>query len=304
MLEGPTLPSAEQRTLERGALVTALVVLLARSVAEAEERIGGELLRDLLAPTPHDTVLVRERARRHGAQLDGPLVVAVAGPADGGRQATARAASRLADGMHGVAGEHEGAVVLVVPASDARQVGQQLAAAVARAGTSATVGVAGPAPARDLSATYAEARGCLETLVTLGRVGDVTDPAGLGVARLLLGGNGPAQLAEFVERELGPVSAYDEQRGTSLVATLDAWFASGGSLKDTAAALHVHPNTVTQRLDRVTGLMGDAWRAPSGRSTSSSRCASAASRHDVALAHTMWAILYGSRPCAGRHTGT
>ena len=115
VLEGPPLPSAEQRTLERGALVTALVVLLARTVAEAEERIGGELLRDLLSPTPYDAVLVRERARRHGAQLDGPLVVAVAGPADGDRQATARAAARLADTLHGVAGEHEGAVVLVVP---------------------------------------------------------------------------------------------------------------------------------------------------------------------------------------------
>ena len=46
------------------------------------------------------------------------------------------------------------------------------------------------------------------------------------------------------------------------MATLDAWFASGGSLKDTAAALHVHPNTVTQRLDRVTGLLGETWRAP------------------------------------------
>jgi DNA-binding PucR family transcriptional regulator len=46
------------------------------------------------------------------------------------------------------------------------------------------------------------------------------------------------------------------------VATLDAWFSSGGSLKETAAALHVHPNTVTQRLERVTGLLGESWRAP------------------------------------------
>lgn len=262
VIEGPPLSSAEQRTLERGALVTALVVLLARTVAEAEERIGGELLRDLLSPTPYDAVLVRERARRHGAQLDGPLVVAVAGPAEGDRPTTTRAAARLADTLHGVAGEHEGSVVLVVPEGDARSVGDQLAAAVTRAGASATVGVAGPAPAAEVAATYGEARGCLETLLTLGRAGEVTDPAGLGVARLLLGANGPGQLAEFVDRELGPVAAYDEQRGTSLVATLDAWFASGGSLKDTAAALHVHPNTVTQRLERVTGLLGDAWRAP------------------------------------------
>jgi DNA-binding PucR family transcriptional regulator len=113
-----------------------------------------------------------------------------------------------------------------------------------------------------VATTYTEARGCLETLLTLCRAGEVADPAGLGVARLLLGGNGPAQMAEFVERELGPVSAYDAQRGTSLVDTLDAWFASGGSLKDTAAALHVHPNTVTQRLERIGELLGPGWRDP------------------------------------------
>jgi DNA-binding PucR family transcriptional regulator len=122
--------------------------------------------------------------------------------------------------------------------------------------------VAGPGPVADVAATHAQARGCLEALQTLGRHGDVSDPAGLGVARLLLGANGSGELADFVERELGPVTAYDAQRGTRLVATLDAWFGSGGSLKDTAAALHVHPNTVTQRLDRVTGLLGESWRAP------------------------------------------
>ena len=41
--------------------------------------------------------------------------------------------------------------------------------------------------------------------------------------------------------------------------TLEAWFASGGHLKDTAAALHLHPNTVTQRLERVGELLGAGW---------------------------------------------
>ena len=46
------------------------------------------------------------------------------------------------------------------------------------------------------------------------------------------------------------------------VETLEAWFAGGGRLKETGAALHIHPNTVSQRLDRVAGLLGDDWREP------------------------------------------
>ena len=61
---------------------------------------------------------------------------------------------------------------------------------------------------------------------------------------------------------LGPVRAWDARRGTGLVETLEAWFATGGHLKDTAAALHLHPNTVTQRLDRVGELLGAGWREP------------------------------------------
>jgi DNA-binding PucR family transcriptional regulator len=98
--------------------------------------------------------------------------------------------------------------------------------------------------------------------VTLGRTGDVSDPAGLGLTRLLLGENGPGQLGEYVDVTLGPVLAYDAQRGTRLVETLEAWFATGGSVKEAAERLHVHPNTVVQRLDRIGELLGAGWRDP------------------------------------------
>ena len=101
-----------------------------------------------------------------------------------------------------------------------------------------------------------------DTLVRLGRRGQVSDPAGLGVARLLLGDNDPEHVTAFVETMVGPVRDWDERRGTGLVDTLEAWFASGGHLKDTARALHVHPNTVTQRLERIGELLGAGWRDP------------------------------------------
>ena len=253
------LALAERRTLERGALVTALVLLFARTVAQTEERLGGELLTDLLEGATPD-LLLRERARRQRVVLDPPLVVAVASVARIDRHAAARVATRLATARRGLAGEHRGAVVVLVPSGDALEVGRQLREAVHAAGGVATVGVAGTGS--EPAAAYAEARRCLDTLTTLGRSGDVSDPAGLGVTRLLLGENGPEELGEYVETTLGPVLAYDAQRGTSLLETLEAWFETGGRVRDTAERLHVHPNTVVQRLDRVTELLGPEWREP------------------------------------------
>jgi sugar diacid utilization regulator len=257
------LDTAARRTLERGALVTALVLLFGRSVAEAEDRVRGELLSDLLERRDPDEVRLRERARRQGADLAGDTAVAVALVEGVERHRAAQVAARLAGELRGLAGEHDGRVVLVAPADDPLAVARQLHDRVDAAGGRSTVGVArgtgGPVGVAD---AYPEARRCLDTLLTLGRSGEVSDPAGLGLARLLLGQNGPEELAAFIESAVGPVLAYDERRGTGLVATLEAWFAAGARPAETAKRLHVHPNTVAQRLDRIGTLLGDDWRDP------------------------------------------
>lgn len=262
------LDLAGRRTLERGALVTALVLLFARSVTDAEERLGGQLLADLLEADPESRERLRERVRRHGVSLDGPLVVAAATVDGADRHRVSRAAVALARRGSGLAGEHRGAIVLVVPGEDPLRVGADLQAAIAELGGVGTVGVAATSDGLRgdrLVSAHREARRCLDTLVRLGRGGEVSDPAGLGVARLLLGDNDPEHVTAFVETMIGPVRAWDERRGTGLVVTLEAWFATGGHLKDTASVLHVHPNTVTQRLERVGELLGSGWREP-GRS--------------------------------------
>ena len=259
------LDLAGRRTLERGALVTALVLLFARSVTDAEERLGGQLLADLLESDPASRERLRDRVRRHSASLDGPVVVAAATVDGADRHRASRAALALARRSSGLAGEHRGAVVVVVPSETPHQVGADLRAAVAELGGVATVGVAATSDALHgdrLVTAHHEARRCLDTLVRLGRRGAVSDPAGLGVARLLLGDNDREHVAAFIEATIGPVRAWDARRGTGLVTTLEAWFASGGHLKDTAADLHVHPNTVTQRLERIGELLGAGWRDP------------------------------------------
>lgn len=262
VLRGPDAVGAgDRRTLERAALVAALVVLFNRSVAEAENRVRGEVLDDLLAAPLRHPATLRERGLRHGADLDTPHVVLVARVPDADRLRAAATATRVAVDHGGLAGRHDGDVVLVLPGADALGLARQAQERLAEPGTVVTIGVAGPvAGVAAYAEAWTEARQCVSTLLALGRVGEVADPAALGLTRLLLGTAGPRELAAFLDRTLGPVRRYDDRRGTDLVGTLEAWYATGGGVAAAARRLHVHPNTVAQRLDRVGQLLGQRWR--------------------------------------------
>ncbi|NEC51036.1 PucR family transcriptional regulator, partial [Actinospica acidiphila] len=111
-----------------------------------------------------------------------------------------------------------------------------------------------------VASAYAEARRCLDTLRLLGRAGDGSAAEDFGFLGLLLAGE--RDIAGFVDRTIGKVVAYDERRGTELLRTLDAYFSCGMSPARTKDDLHVHVNTVAQRLDRVGRLLGDDWQSP------------------------------------------
>ncbi|SCE27400.1 PucR family transcriptional regulator, partial [Streptomyces sp. DfronAA-171] len=124
-----------------------------------------------------------------------------------------------------------------------------------------TVAAAGPVagPAR-LATAHAEAVRCLRALHVLGRAGEGASAAELGFLGILLGDD--KDLDGFVEKTLGPLLAYDAQRATELVRTLRAYFGAGGSLVRAKETLHVHVNTVVQRLERVEALLGPDWNTP------------------------------------------
>ncbi|WP_329244237.1 GAF domain-containing protein [Streptomyces sp. NBC_01478] len=274
----PGLDPVDQRTLERAAMVTSLLLLARRSAAEAEQRVRGELLDDLLDARDRDPRLLRERASRLDADLDATHVVLAAGldgtAADADQEAAARsrlrsAASHLAGTRHGLAAARDGGTVLLLPldlgdtATDlARRTVGLLGAAVHEAVTvGASAPVEKPAARPDaVAAAYEEGRRCLDTLRLSGRTGDGADAEDFGFLGLLLAGD--RDIGGFVERTIGQVVRYDERRGTELLHTLDAYFACGMSPARTKDDLHVHVNTVAQRLERVGRLLGEDWQEP------------------------------------------
>jgi DNA-binding PucR family transcriptional regulator len=84
----------------------------------------------------------------------------------------------------------------------------------------------------------------------------------LGVYRFLLAPGGPDEAAEFVRRTVGPLLDHDAARGTDLARTLEEYLASGRQHGATAERLHIHPNTLYQRLGRIGAVLGEDWRSP------------------------------------------
>jgi purine catabolism regulator len=96
-----------------------------------------------------------------------------------------------------------------------------------------------------------EARWALEVARTEGRV----------VCRYgeQLGAVGPRSLTEakaLVDRVLGPVIAYDRDKGTELIASLAAFLRANRSWQQAAEELHLHKQTLVYRMRRVEELTG------------------------------------------------
>ena len=257
------LAEADQRILERAAVVTALLLLSRRSLAEAESRVRGELLEDLVARPGEDPATIRERARRIGVDLDDAHTILVVRADPQLRQRLSAWAAGQAAHRGGLAAYRDGLAVLLVPGGDPGV----LAARLAREGRGAvgapvTVGAAGPVRGPDAVApAYREAERCAAALVALGRAGAGASRADLGFVGLLLG-SGERDIDGYVQAALAPVLDYDDRHGTALRQTLEAYFGAGGSPARAAEALHVHVNTVTQRLSRLANLLGTDWQRP------------------------------------------
>ncbi|MFF8601503.1 helix-turn-helix domain-containing protein [Streptomyces sp. NPDC015232] len=256
------LTGEDERLLELAAQSVALLLLMQRSTAVAEGPVRDELLDDLLAEPQHAPQQIAQRARRLGIDLRKPHVLVVARP-EGGEQGRAVVwASSYAYRMGGLKTVQGGCIVLLLPGVDASAAARAVSAELAPLlGHPVSVGAAGPGWSPDSVARLAqEAMRCLDAMSALGGAGAAASVEDLGFLGLLLSDD--HDVDGFIESAIGPVLDYDAERFTDLTRTLEAYFASGGSPTNAAEALHVHPNTVSRRLERIGELLGAEWQKP------------------------------------------
>jgi purine catabolism regulator len=76
----------------------------------------------------------------------------------------------------------------------------------------------------------------------------------LGLYQLLTALGSSAEAARFFRKTLGRLITHDDNKNAELVETLEAFFACHGNLSQTANRLHIHRNTLTYRLERISAI--------------------------------------------------
>jgi len=79
--------------------------------------------------------------------------------------------------------------------------------------------------------------------------------------------SGDARMATFVDRELGPLLAYDAAHGSDLTGVLEAYLAAGGNKAVAAAHAHLARPTLYERLRHIERILGVSLAAADSRAS-------------------------------------
>jgi GAF domain-containing protein len=253
------LDPADRRTVERAGMVTALVLLFERQAADTRQSARNRAVSELIAGRgPLEDRI--EVARTAGVDPDAPFCLLVLRGDPGASTRALALSAGAATGEASLVGAHDGDVVALVPGTDPDRLAATVAARLGRR-TDVTVAGVGPLTGVEgLADAHVEAVRTVAALVALGHRGRGAAATQLGFAGLIVGSD--PDVADYVRRELGALVDYDARRGTDLVGTLAAYFDAGRSPRHAAGGLHVHVNTVAQRLERIGALLGDDWQEP------------------------------------------
>ncbi|MCY1674980.1 GAF domain-containing protein [Pseudarthrobacter sp. SL88] len=261
LLVGPgasALSDVERRTVERGAQTLALLTMQQDAIVNAEERARTDLVADLISGrSPVEEVLRRGKSR--GIELDRTWVAVAVPTPKNGRDRALRFLNQTHRGW--LAAHHDEGVTVLVPEVDAKAAAQAVRSGLSALDNPLLLAVAsGKAGSLgDLPSAVTEAWSCAEFLPHLGVV-DAAVAAVDFAPYFTLFGPTAARAEEFIRSTIGGIIQWDDEHNSELVKTLLMFIDQGTSTTATARALFIHPNTVKQRLDRITALIGP-WRS-------------------------------------------
>lgn len=266
-----TLDRGERDALEQAARFLSLEVAKQQAVQAIEMRFASELL-EMVLSGGRRAAEVPGRLRAFGVDPTGPLTVcAVAFAA--GEAATVHGLAEVigeffaAEGIPVVVASGSQDVVAVLPwrrpEGEVPPLAERLVKAVERRfpGLRPVVGVGGMAPhSGELRRPLVQSREACRVLRRT-RSRTLSGPAvrsflELGTHRLLLGLLDTETLHGFSRDLLAPLREHDARRDGDLESTLRAFLDHDGQWAATASALHVHVNTLRNRLAKIAELTG------------------------------------------------
>lgn len=250
------------RMLERTAQIMGLLLLKETAVAQAEERVSGELLTELLVSAPPVSPALRARAQARGVDISHLDVLLVAESADRSVTQVSRRLHTLSREWGGLAGEHLGRATMLVGATDPAEVAETVHARLRRElGTPVRV-VSERVNDQGWGRAFDLASRCSGLMKSLGVLDQGSTAHQYAMFAILFDSERSQDLDRFLDDTIKPLVIYDRRRSAQLVTTLTSYFHHSGNYAKTAAALHVHVNTLLKRLDRIDTVLGEDWRTP------------------------------------------
>ncbi|MFI7246791.1 helix-turn-helix domain-containing protein [Micromonospora chalcea] len=244
-------------------LIAQAAAVILRQLDDSRESQARRALLNELITTPQPTGTLVGRARRLGVRLDRPYVVVVLRPDGVSPHWASMWSAAFAARGDGLSALHDDDIVLLLPgeadpAEIARTAAEESGALFGRPVTvAASDSGSGP---EQVAVRYRQALRCLDVMIMMELAGRGVSVRELGFLPMLLAGR--EGIDQFIDATLQPVLDYDRHRDGDLARTLDAYFEAGRSPTNAAELLHMHPNTVTRRLDRVKRLLGPTWQLP------------------------------------------
>lgn len=235
--------------------IVSLVLARERAVKESERRLAGEVISLVLG---RQVEAASTRMRYYGLDPEQALLSFVCAVDD--RENALESVERWLDDSHldGVVALRGDEVMVVIDGRGRADSASGVSAAAALARALSAVAVGAGSVAHDITGlrrSLVQARQACE----LGRrrgSGAVVSHDLSGSHSLLLALQDQDVLDAFRETILAPLEDYDAAHGGALVATLRAFLEAGGRWQETADMLHVHVNTLRNRLGRVESLTG------------------------------------------------
>ncbi|MFC0111738.1 helix-turn-helix domain-containing protein [Kibdelosporangium aridum] len=248
------------RTLERATHILGLLILKERAVAEASERLSGELLTELMVGSPGISPAQRARTRARNIDADRLDLVLVADSPTLSSTALARHLHDIARDCSGLAGEHLGRATMIVHSVDDDQTVEEVHSRLRRALGGPVAVVGERAVNHDWSRAFSLASRCGAVMQAIGHTDVGATTGRYALYAMIFDTERVRELDRFIADSIGPLIDYDQRRSTDLVETLGAYYVHRANVAATARALHVHVNTLLKRLDRASEVLGFDWR--------------------------------------------
>lgn len=248
------------RTLERATHVMGLLILKERAVADASERLSGELLTELMVGSPGIGPAQRVRTRARNIDPDRLDLVLVADSETLSSTDLSRHLHDIARDCCGLAGEHLGRATMILPSVEDERTVEEVHRRLRRALGDPVVVVGERAVNHDWSRAFSLASRCGALMRAIGHTDLGATTGRYALYAMVFDTERVGELDRFIADSIGPLLDYDQRRGTDLVGTLTAYYVHRANVAATARVLHVHVNTLLKRLDRAGTVLGVDWR--------------------------------------------